>query len=103
MLSSTPSSTASQPNYLMYDEENNAADHKINDETNRMILGVSSSSSDNIGMSIGTTGTTASTTARLPGYWQHAATSAAGYWSSLFDSWTTGSQSLSLTWDENRG
>lgn len=103
MLSSTPSSTTSQPHYLMYDEEN--ADHKGNEEV-RMIgneaMGIG------VGVGIGMGASAPGTGGRIPGYWQHAATSAAGYWSSLFDSWTTnpiatGTQSLALSWDENRG
>lgn len=97
----------------MYDEENAATDQKTNDDA-RMILssstgGDSSSSGLGVGVGIGMggLGTAGAAGGRLPGYWQHAATSAAGYFSSLFDSWTTnsiatGSQSLSLTWDENR-
>ncbi|XP_034950648.1 pituitary homeobox homolog Ptx1 [Chelonus insularis] len=112
MLSSTPSSTTSQPHYLMYDEETAAADQKINDDS-RMIISASATSDNGssgigvgVGIGMGTAGPPGPS-GRLPGYWQHAATSAAGYWSSLFDSWTTnsiatGSQSLSLTWDENR-
>ncbi|KAK0178860.1 hypothetical protein PV327_007704 [Microctonus hyperodae] len=87
----------------------------MSDDT-RMIIGGSgigggdnNNSSGGIGVGVGIgVGTSASTSGgRLPGYWQHAATSAAGYWSTFFDSWTnnsiaTGSQSLSLTWDENR-
>ncbi|XP_063974718.1 uncharacterized protein LOC135161244 [Diachasmimorpha longicaudata] len=111
MLSSTPSSTTSQPQYLMYDEENNAADQKANEET-RIIGGSSGNANDSagigVGVGIGVGSSAPGTGGRIPGYWQHAATSAAGYWSSLFDSWTTnpiatGSQSLSLSWDENRG
>ncbi|XP_053593286.1 uncharacterized protein LOC106693441 [Microplitis demolitor] len=131
MLSSTPSSTTSQQHYLMYDEDNTTVDHKINDD--RMILSASAATENlmasssgsgsssagagsvgagttggSFGMGIGmNSGATAGHGGRLPGYWQHAATSAAGYWSTLFDSWTnnsiaTGSQSLSLTWDDNR-
>uniref|UniRef100_A0A6V7LIT6 Uncharacterized protein n=1 Tax=Bracon brevicornis TaxID=1563983 RepID=A0A6V7LIT6_9HYME len=82
---------------MMYEEENNATDHKAPTDDIRM-----PSNETAIGISGGTS------SGRLPGYWQHAATSAAGYWSSLFDSWTTnpiatGSQSLSIAWDENRG
>ncbi|XP_044580415.1 uncharacterized protein DDB_G0282077-like [Cotesia glomerata] len=128
MLSSTPSSTTSQQHYLMYEEDNTTADQKINED--RMILNATAAtenlmassgsgsgsgsgsvnssvaSGGTFGMGIGmNSGATTGHGGRLPGYWQHAATSAAGYWSSLFDSWTNnsiGSQSLSLAWDDNR-
>lgn len=93
----------------MYDEEGTAADHKMEDV--RMGLGnggVEAGASIGIG---GPGGAGAGGGGGLTGYWQHAASTAAGYWPSLLDCWSTpssitasGSQSLSLPRDDhNRG
>lgn len=101
----------------MYDEEGAAADQKIEDERGVLEAGsmvnaeqvVAAATAGGIGVGVGIgvggPGTATGGGAGLAGYWQHA-TTATGYWPSLFDCWTTpqitsGSQTLSLPRDDD--
>lgn len=97
----------------MYDEDGTAADQKM-EVDERSVIEASSMNPEQVvapggigvgvGIGVGGPGTATGNTG-LTGYWQHA-TSATGYWPSLFDCWTTppiasGSQTLSLPRDDD--
>ncbi|KAG7213052.1 hypothetical protein KM043_002383 [Ampulex compressa] len=97
----------------MYEEDGTTADQKMEDErgsglecsgAEQLVGGIGVGVGIGIGGS-GAAGSAAGGTTGLAGYWQHA-TTATGYWPSLFDCWTTppiasGSQTLSLPREEN--
>ncbi|KYN06077.1 hypothetical protein ALC62_02988 [Cyphomyrmex costatus] len=99
----------------MYDEDGATADQKMEVDERGVIEASSMVNSEQVvaattggigvGVGVGGPGTATGTGTGLTGYWQHA-TTATGYWPSLFDCWTTppiasGSQTLSLPRDDD--
>ncbi|XP_076629728.1 uncharacterized protein LOC143345950 [Colletes latitarsis] len=98
----------------MYDDDGATADQKMEDDRSvieadgingEQVITTAGGIGVGVGIGIGGSGSGAGGGAGLAGYWQHA-TTATGYWPSLFDCWatppiTSGSQTLSLPRDEN--
>lgn len=98
----------------MYEEDEPAADQKMEDETSvhepgtvnaEQVVAAAGGIGVGVGIGIGGSGGGAAGSTGLAGYWQHA-TTGTGYWSSMFDCWTSppitsGSQTLSLPRDDN--